>query len=94
MDGIPNVLKEAMAAGTPVVTTSISGMPELVVDGKNGILIEPDNAEDLANGIARVWRMDTDRRLALITNARETVESMYDVRIIVDQIVKAAMLHR
>ena len=94
MDGIPNVLKEAMAAGTPVVTTSISGMPELVVDGKNGILVEPDNAEDLANGIARVWRMDTDRRLALITNARETVESMYDVRIIVDQIVKAAMLHR
>ena len=42
-DGIPNVLVEAMAAGTPVVTTPISGIPELVRDGVNGLLVAPDD---------------------------------------------------
>jgi glycosyltransferase involved in cell wall biosynthesis len=38
-DGIPNVLLEAMACGVPVVTTPVSGIPELVDDGRNGLLI-------------------------------------------------------
>ena len=38
-DGIPNVLVEAMAAGLPVVTTAVSGIPELVRDGENGLLV-------------------------------------------------------
>ena len=38
-DGIPNVLVEAMAAGTPVVATAVSGIPELVRDGDNGLLV-------------------------------------------------------
>ena len=38
-DGIPNVLMEAMAAGLPVVSTAVSGIPELIDDGVNGLLV-------------------------------------------------------
>ena len=42
-DGIPNVLVEAMACGMPVVSTAVSGIPELVRDGENGLLVPPDD---------------------------------------------------
>ncbi len=53
-DGIPNVLVEAMAAGLPVVSTSISGIPELVRDGENGVLVEQEDPVALADGLARI----------------------------------------
>ena len=40
MDGIPNTLIEAMALGIPVVTTAVSGIPELVIDGVTGVVVE------------------------------------------------------
>ncbi|MBN1688128.1 MAG: glycosyltransferase [Candidatus Omnitrophica bacterium] len=46
-DGIPNVILEAMAMGLPVVSTSISGVPEAVLPGKTGILAESGNAAEL-----------------------------------------------
>ena len=48
MDGIPVVLMESMLSGVPVLTTRISGIPELVVDGVTGLLCEPHDAEGLA----------------------------------------------
>jgi glycosyltransferase involved in cell wall biosynthesis len=53
-DGIPNVLVEAMAAGLPVVTTAVSGIPELVRDGENGLLVPPSDPVALAEALARV----------------------------------------
>ncbi len=46
-DGIPNVLVEAMAAGAPVVATNVSGIPELVDDEVNGLLVAPDDPQAL-----------------------------------------------
>jgi glycosyltransferase involved in cell wall biosynthesis len=60
-DGIPNVLVEAMASGIPVVTTSVSGIPELVADGSNGLLVPPDDPEALAGALLRLHQ---DRELA------------------------------
>jgi colanic acid/amylovoran biosynthesis glycosyltransferase len=51
MDGIPVVLMEAMARGVPVISTSISGIPELVVHGVTGLLARPGDAIDLAEKI-------------------------------------------
>lgn len=76
-DGIPNVLVEAMACGTPVVTTGISGIPELVSDGVNGLLVEPDNPAALASAITR---LGSDRRSAerLGSAGRATVRERFD----------------
>jgi glycosyltransferase involved in cell wall biosynthesis len=60
-DGLPNVLMEAMACGLPVITTTVSGIPEIIEDGQNGTLIPPDDAEALANAIQRI---SSDRMLA------------------------------
>jgi glycosyltransferase involved in cell wall biosynthesis len=54
MDGIPNTLIEAMALGVPVVTTSLSGIPELVTDGVTGVVVAPGDPEALATGLERV----------------------------------------
>jgi glycosyltransferase involved in cell wall biosynthesis len=53
-DGIPNVLVEAMACGTPVVSTTVSGIPELVEDGVSGLLVPPDDPDALAAAWRRV----------------------------------------
>ena len=53
-DGIPNVLVEAMACGLPVVTTGVSGIPELVRHGVNGLLVSPDDPDALAAAIERL----------------------------------------
>ncbi|BAZ43138.1 putative glycosyltransferase [Chondrocystis sp. NIES-4102] len=47
-DGIPVVLMEAMYVGIPVISTSISGIPELIQDGKSGFLAQPNDPESLA----------------------------------------------
>src|SRR5689334_10788261 len=60
-DGLPNVLMEAMACGLPVVTTPVSGIPEIIKDGQNGTLVPPDDAQALANAIQRI---SSDRMFA------------------------------
>ncbi len=50
-DGIPNVLVEAMAMGVPVVSTSISGIPELITHQRTGMLVPPRDVESLASAL-------------------------------------------
>ena len=50
-DGIPNVIAEAMAMELPVVSTNVSGIPELVEDGKTGIVIPEKNPTELAKSL-------------------------------------------
>lgn len=53
-EGIPVVLMEAMAMQIPCVTTFITGHPELIRDGKDGLLVAPSDDEGLADAIARL----------------------------------------
>jgi glycosyltransferase involved in cell wall biosynthesis len=77
-DGIPNVLIEAMAKGIPVVSTRVSGIPELVRDDQTGLLVEPDDPEALAKAIARLL---TDHTLAerLAQAGRELVLQEFNI---------------
>ena len=54
-DGIPNVLMEAMACGLPVVTTPVSGIPELLTDRVNGLFVPPDDAAATADALHRLY---------------------------------------
>jgi glycosyltransferase involved in cell wall biosynthesis len=77
-DGIPNVLVEAMATGVPVVTTRISGIPELVRDGIEGLLVEPRDPAALTAALRRVLTNDA-LAAQLATAARRKVELNFDV---------------
>jgi glycosyltransferase involved in cell wall biosynthesis len=76
-DGIPNVLVEAMAAGTPVVASAVSGIPELVEHERNGLLVPPEDPVALADALMRVHD-DAALREAMTRNARETVARRFD----------------
>lgn len=73
MDGIPVVLMEAMSQSVPVISTRLSGIPELVVDGETGLLAEPGNPADLAAQIDQLLG-STELRDALSAAARTHVE--------------------
>ena len=76
-DGIPNVLLEAMAIGLPVVASRVSGIPELVAHGHNGLLVEPDHPEALADAITQL--IEQPRLCAdLGCRARQTVTESFD----------------
>jgi glycosyltransferase involved in cell wall biosynthesis len=79
-DGIPNVLMESMANGLPVVSTRISGIPELVEDGVSGRLVPAGDALALADAVQALLE---DPRLcdALADAGRRKVERDFDVRI-------------
>jgi glycosyltransferase involved in cell wall biosynthesis len=76
-DGIPIALVEALARATPAVATALAGIPELVVDGETGLLVEPGDAEGLADALQRLLG---DRQLARTLGAagRQKVVLEYD----------------
>ena len=83
-DGIPNVLAEAMATGLAVVSTDVSGIPELVRSGDNGLLVAPGDAAALADAIERL-ATDAVLRARLGGNAVKTIHDVFDAeRTIVD----------
>jgi len=76
-DGIPNVLVEAMASGLGVISTNISGIPELIKHQHNGLLIEEKSSAELANALEQLL---TNKKLSaqLAKNARKTVLQEFD----------------
>lgn len=76
-DGIPNVLMEAMSCGLPVVTTDISGIPELVRNGVNGLLVSPDDPAAIARALQRLFR-DPLYAESLGREAAKTIRENFD----------------
>jgi glycosyltransferase involved in cell wall biosynthesis len=59
-EGMPMVVLEAMAAGLPVVSTRVEGIPEVVRDGQDGLLAAPGNVEELSATLLRIARGEVD----------------------------------
>ncbi len=67
---------EAMACGVPVIGTNVDGIPDVVEDGKNGILVPPGDAEQLAEAIVKLLR-DEDTRNRFAREGLETVKQKF-----------------
>lgn len=70
-DALPTVLLEAMGAGLPVVTTPVAGIPEIVTDGVEGLLVEPDDVDGLAGTIGRLMADPETRRAMSMAGPRK-----------------------
>lgn len=76
-DGIPNVVLEAMSMEVPVVSTWHSGLPEVIEDGRNGLLVAPEDTEALARALS--WLLNhPEQRVQLGHAGRETVQEKFD----------------
>jgi glycosyltransferase involved in cell wall biosynthesis len=76
-DGIPNVLVEAMAMRLPVLSTYVAGIPELIENGRNGVLVPEQDPAALAAAIQRLIG-DPDLRRDLGERGRQTVLERFD----------------
>lgn len=77
-EGLPIVVLEAMAVGTPVVATAVGGTPELVEDGVTGVLVPPGDPERLADALGALLG-SPGRRGSMGVAARERVRTRFSV---------------
>lgn len=78
-DGLPTVLLESLAVGTPAVSTPVTGIPEAIVDDRTGLLVPEGDAAALADALQRVLD-DPARARRLADLGRALVEERFDVR--------------
>jgi glycosyltransferase involved in cell wall biosynthesis len=79
-EGIPVALMEAMASGVPVVASRLSGIPELVEDGRTGLLVPPHDTAALAGALARL-KADPELRARLAAAGRSRVARAFDLKL-------------
>jgi colanic acid/amylovoran biosynthesis glycosyltransferase len=84
-EGLPVAMMEAMAIGTPVVTTFISGIPELAIDGRTAAVVPAGDAAALADAIERTLD-DPAQADGLAVAARRRVEERHDLKTNVAQL--------
>ncbi|MBA2316903.1 MAG: glycosyltransferase [Euzebyales bacterium] len=78
-DGLPTVLLEAMALGTPCVSTDVTGIPEVLVDGVTGLMVPQHDPATLAEALAQLLAAP-DLRVRLAERGRAMIEADFDVR--------------
>lgn len=85
-EGLGLVLLESLACGVPVIASNVGGCPEVVEDGRSGILIQPKSVESLSNGIDEMILDDQFRRFAG-RYGRDTVCNKYDENLMTDKLM-------
>ena len=76
-DGLPTVVLEAMALGTPCVATAVTGIPEIISHGVTGLLVPERDPAGLAQALAEVLD-DAELRTSLARSARALIEEEFD----------------
>ena len=86
-DALPTVILEAMACGLPVISTDISGIPEIIDSGIDGSLVKPDDPLDLSQEIEDLLSSD-DKRARFVREGLKKVRSRFDLSTNVDSLLK------
>ena len=86
-DGIPNVLLEAMANELPIISTPVSGIPEILKDEVTGLMSKSGDQESLADAMSRLLR-DPELRMALGRRGREVVRERFDIHKNIDRLLE------
>lgn len=76
-EGLPNVLLEAMSMKTPVVSSKMAGVPEIVKNGETGFMVEPGKSDQLAMAINKLWS-DQEAYAEMSENGRKLMETNFD----------------
>ena len=84
-DGIPNVLVESLAMEVPALSTTVSAVPEILIDGVSGITVAPGNAIAMAESIEKVLT-DSQLRKQLIQGGRKHTDTNFNNRTLVAQL--------
>ena len=74
-EGLPNLMLEAMACGTPVLATSVGAIPDVIKDGETGFIMDNNSPECIAKRVISVLECPYLNRI--VKNARELVETEY-----------------
>lgn len=77
-DGLPNVIIEAMASGTIVIGSRFAGIPDIIKHKESGLLISPENADEITNAIIEIY-FDNTLREYLINNALNKIKTEYSL---------------
>ena len=75
IDALPRAVIEATVLGTPVIGTAVGGIPEILDDGRGGVLVPPENPEALADALAT----DRERLAPLAAHALERNRELFDL---------------
>lgn len=87
MDGIPNVLVEALAVGRPVVASNLPGVRELIIDGDTGLLAEPAQPTTIAAALRRI-STEPDLVERLVAGGRAKVEAEHNATVCLDEVYR------
>ncbi|MCC6221292.1 MAG: glycosyltransferase [Deltaproteobacteria bacterium] len=85
-DGTPTAITEAMYLETPIVSSNLSGIPELVDDGENGFLVEPGNVKALTSAVHKLL-LDDSLRTAMGHSGRRKIEQDFNIHTNVAKLV-------
>lgn len=77
-EALPTVLAEAMAARLPIIASRVGGIPEMIVDGKNGCLVEPENLEQLSLACVELLG-DDEKRAAMGIEGLQIVHQKFNI---------------
>ena len=86
-EGMPNALLEGMACGLPCVATRVSGSEDIIQHGVNGLLVESEDYQNMAQALLTLLR-DPGLAQKYGRNARETVERQYSFEQVMDRYVQ------
>jgi glycosyltransferase involved in cell wall biosynthesis len=81
-EGLPRAVLQAMAAGVPVIATAVDGTPEIVEDGRTGVLVPAGRPDEVAAAILRLAE-DSTLRAGFIAEARQRLDASFDIRVMV-----------